>query len=209
MISGTSLDLLTAAGLLVLPDFVDEWLCADLRSAVIQGASQKATIARGAIDQVVDERTRRTRGALVPPSLCEAVDRRLGDVRPLMAEHFGVALGTHEAPQYLAYSKGDFFRPHQDNSSDPAVAGFIRERAVSVVVFLGRQARLPELDTYCGGELIFFRLPGLSGPDGVRATIWGSPGLLIAFPSDQLHEVAPVTHGFRGSIVTWFAADRG
>ena len=209
MSSGTSLDLLTWAGLLVLPDFLDEASCADLRSAVMRGASQKATIARGAVDQVVDERTRRTRGALVPPALGDAVDRRLGEVRPRVAEHFGVALGTHEVPQYLAYAKGDFFRPHQDSSSDPAVPGFIRERAVSVVIFLGRQGRLPEPDTYCGGELIFFRLPRLSGPDGVRAAVWGSPGLLIAFPSDQLREVAPVTHGFRGSIVTWFAADRG
>ena len=77
------------------------------------------------------------------------------------------------------------------------------------MIFLGRQTRLPEAESYCGGELIFFRLPGLSGSEAVRAPVWGRPGLLVAFPSMQLHEVAPTTHGFRGTVVSWFPARDG
>jgi SM-20-related protein len=32
----------------------------------------------------------------------------------------------------------------------------------------------------------------------------GEEGLLIAFRSDLLHEVTPVTHGERYTLVSWF-----
>jgi SM-20-related protein len=153
---------------------------------------------------VLDTRVRRTSGTFVPDQLQQTVRTGLAALRPRLAEHFRVPLGEPEKPQFLAYRKGDFFRPHQDNTRDPSLPEFIRRRQVSVVLFLGRQTRLPEPDSYCGGELTFFRLSGLSGEDGIRARLWGQPGLLVAFGSWQLHEVAPVTHGFRASMVTWF-----
>ena len=202
--SGVSLDALRSAGLFAVPDFLSEAACAELCAAMRSGNSLTATVARSGRDHVLDTRVRRTRGALLPESLRSPVDASLAAVRPRLAEHFAVELGDHEKPQFLAYSKGDFFRAHQDNSRDPALADYIRRRRVSVVVFLSRQTRFPEPASYCGGELTFFRLPGLAGDDGVRARLWGQPGLLVAFDSWQLHEVAPVTHGFRASMVTWY-----
>jgi SM-20-related protein len=32
----------------------------------------------------------------------------------------------------------------------------------------------------------------------------GEPGLLVAFRSDTVHEVLPVTHGERFTVVSWF-----
>jgi SM-20-related protein len=201
---GVGLPALSSAGLFTLPGFLTEAACAELCSAMRSGASVTATIARGGRDHVLDTRVRRTSGTFVPEQLQQAVSTGLAELRPRLAEHFGVALGEPEKPQFLAYRKGDFFRPHQDNTKDPTLPEFIRRRRVSVVLFLGRQTRLPEPDSYCGGELTFFRLPGLPGEDGIRARLWGQPGLLVAFGSGQLHEVAPVTHGFRASMVTWF-----
>jgi predicted 2-oxoglutarate/Fe(II)-dependent dioxygenase YbiX len=206
VVGGVSLEVLAAAGLLAVPGFLSEAGCDDLRNAMADAASVKTTIARDGQDHVLDERTRRTRGMIMPPALRQDVEQRLADLRPQLAEHFGVALDHPEPPQFLAYGKSDFFRPHADSSDDPALAEFLRRRRVSVVIFLGRQTRLPAPGSYCGGELVFFRLPGLSGPEAVRAPVWGRPGLLIAFPSAQLHEVAPITHGFRGSVVSWFPA---
>ncbi len=202
--TGVSLAALSSAGLFVLPGFLPEAGCAELRSAMRSGATVTATIARGGRDQVLDTRIRRTSGAFVPEQLLRPVQAGLAALRPRLADHFGAALADPEQPQFLAYGKGDFFRAHQDNSKDPALPEFIRRRQISVVLFLARQTRLPEPDSYCGGELTFFRLPGLPGEDGIRARLWGRPGLLVAFDSGQLHEVAPVTHGFRASMVTWF-----
>ena len=202
--SGVSLEALRSAGLFAAPGFLSETVCAELCAAMLNGASLTATVARGGRDHVLDTRVRRTRGALLSAPLRSTVEAGLAAVRPLLAEHFAAPLGEHESPQFLAYSKGDFFRAHQDNSRDPALAEFIRRRRVSVVLFLSRQTRFPEPGSYCGGELTFFRLPGLTGEEGVRARLWGQPGLLVAFDSGQLHEVAPVTHGFRASMVTWY-----
>jgi predicted 2-oxoglutarate/Fe(II)-dependent dioxygenase YbiX len=202
--TGVSLDALTSAGLFTVPGFLPEDVCAELCSAIRSAEMVTATVARDGRDHVLDTRIRRTHGARVPEQLHWMVRTGLAALGSRLAEHFGMALGEPEAPQFLAYGKGDFFRPHQDNSRDPALPEFIRRRRVSVVLFLGRQTRLPEPDSYCGGELTFFRLPGLSGVDGIRARVWGQPGLLVAFDSGQLHEVAPVTHGFRASTVSWF-----
>jgi SM-20-related protein len=202
--SGVSLEALASAGLLAVPGFLSEALCAELCAAMRSADSLTATVARSGRDHVLDTRVRRTRGAILPAELRSPVEAGLAALRPRLAEHFATALGDHEKPQFLAYSKGDFFRAHQDNSRDPALAEFIRRRRVSVVVFLSRQTRFPEPDSYCGGELTFFRLPGLAGDEAVRARLWGQPGLLVAFGSGQLHEVAPVTHGFRASMVTWY-----
>ena len=64
-----------------------------------------------------------------------------------------------------------------------------------------RQAGAPEPGTYGGGELI---LHGpYSGPD-IRLPLAPTPGTLVAFRAETTHEVAPVTHGERFTIVTWF-----
>jgi predicted 2-oxoglutarate/Fe(II)-dependent dioxygenase YbiX len=37
----------------------------------------------------------------------------------------------------------------------------------------------------------------------------GEEGLLVAFRAETLHEVRPVTHGVRFSVVTWFRGPPG
>jgi len=117
-----------------------------------------------------------------------------------LERHFGAALGECEEPQFLRYQTGDFFVPHQDGNT-PLVHDESRFRKISVVIFLSRQSEQVLPETYGGGSLV---LHGpYSGPP-LRVPIVASPGMLAAFRSETTHEVTPVTHGERFTIVSWF-----
>jgi SM-20-related protein len=74
-----------------------------------------------------------------------------------------------------------------------------------VVVLLSEQSEQPAPGTYCGGALV---LHGpVSGSDPA-VSLAPAPGTLVAFPSETTHEVAPVTHGERLSIVSWYRCER-
>jgi predicted 2-oxoglutarate/Fe(II)-dependent dioxygenase YbiX len=98
----------------------------------------------------------------------------------------------------LRYGVGDFFVAHQDGNT-----GLLRLdtelRRISLVIFLSRESESPQPDTYCGGSLLFtdFRADR-------KGSVAGEPGTLVAFRSETTHEVTPVTHGERYSIVSWF-----
>jgi SM-20-related protein len=115
------------------------------------------------------------------------------------AQHFAVVVSEYEDPQFLRYQKGDFFVAHQDGNT-----GLLRldteRRLVSTVIFLSREAESPEEEgDYCGGSLVFTNLR-----DSTKFRLRAAPGTLIAFRSETTHEVTPVTHGERYSIVSWY-----
>jgi SM-20-related protein len=132
------------------------------------------------------------------------VSSRLEAVRPALQRRFAEGTLAWEGPQFLLYRTGDFFVPHRDRPVEPEDA-VSRRRRVSIVIFLNGTggATLPE--TYDGGALTFYGLL-----DGPRLRTIGYPlraeaGLLIAFRSDILHEVTPVSRAERYSIVAWLA----
>ena len=108
------------------------------------------------------------------------------------------------AAQFLRYGERDFYRAHRDSTTDRHAADYLRQRRVSVVVFLNQEADQGGPDTYGGGALRFYGLMDdpLLKDRGLALT--GEPSLLIGFRSDTLHEVTPVTRGERLTIVTWF-----
>jgi SM-20-related protein len=196
-------DLLQSAGLYVARGFLPVDLCARLREEVAHSSVHTVGVFRGE-ELLVDERVRRAKGIVLPGALRPAFEQRLAAVMPAVGRHFQHVLTAQQPAQLLVYDRGAFFRPHQDNSGDPALPPDVKARLVSAVVFLGRQTRLPEPGSYCGGALTFFRLPAAVGASRVRTEVWGEEGLLVAFPAGTLHEVRPVTHGPRYSLVTWF-----
>jgi SM-20-related protein len=161
------------------------------RASVVYGSSQTG---------VVDESSRRSLRLAPSYETIELIVARLRACMDDAAAHFGVTLSECEDPQFLRYQKGNFFVAHQDGNT-----GLLRldteQRLVSTVIFLSREAGSPEEgeEVYRGGSLVFTNLR-----DGAKFRMRAEPGTLIAFRSETTHEVTPVTHGERYSIVSWY-----
>lgn len=190
-------------GLFALPDFLNPQdrasLCRDISAAPLE----KAIIVGSHGEEHLDLNLRKVDSCNLPKEIALAVEQRVLQIQPEIEKHFKVRLASCEPPQYLIYNSGDFFKPHQD------VGGYglnhpIHRRRVSVVIFLNRESQEPAEDAYGGGQLTFYGL--LDGPQWEKCpfALNAEPGLLIAFPSDKLHEVKPVSHGKRFTVVTWF-----
>lgn len=98
-------------------------------------------------------------------------------------EKFPLALIQEDSGyELLRYKEGQFYTTHTDSFKD-------RPRAVSCSFILN--------DDYEGGEFAFFNRELKYKP---------KRGSCIMFPSNFMypHEIMPVTHGTRYSIITWF-----
>lgn len=191
-------------GLFVVQDFFDAGLCAKVRAEMRAAPNNRATISRGS-EILVDENARRTKWIKVSASTRLLVQDRLLAVMPNVASHFDLALTDCEYLQFLRYGTDDFFEPHTDNSDRDDAFDVVQARQVSVVLFLNGEMEKPEPDGYSGGALTLYGLIDKPGWETKGFSVVGEPGLLIAFRSDVHHEVTPVTHGERYTIVTWFS----
>src|SRR2546425_4972873 len=194
-------EFLARFGLFVRKDFLEQELCTRCCREIDEAAQTKATIVRTNETEVLDETFRKVKWADVPATTVSLVEARLLALMPTLERHFNVTLTGCQPLDFLTYQEGDFFQVHIDGGDDANHNH--RERKVSVVIFLNGQAQQPAHDTYCGGSLTFYGLI-----DDPRWLTYGfplnsEPGLLIAFRSETLHQVLPVTHGKRYSIVSW------
>jgi predicted 2-oxoglutarate/Fe(II)-dependent dioxygenase YbiX len=169
-------------------------------SAVSQGARQR-----------VDFATRRSSSIQMNLEIQDEISGAIAALKPRIEKHFCANLGLLQTPVFLRYQPGDYFRPHCDNSGNPAQPNHIRRREISVVIFLN-DARKPDSDdvsnqSFEGGDLILYRLC-----DKVIRPSWSNystlvrpqTGLLIGFTTNLLHEVTPIVNGVRYSIACWF-----
>lgn len=199
-------------GLFVRPDFMSPGLCAQLMVEARVAPSTAGGIFGDGSGRSVDQRVRRAAIARLPAGSSAVMEERLHEVQRDLERHFGVSLDTLWTPQLLVYRAGDFYRAHRDRPAT-VTGSTLDRRRVSVVIFLNAPAvegGVAETDTptawdgYQGGALTFFGL--LKDP---RTQERGLPlvaesGLLVAFGSDVMHEVTPVTRGERYTVVTWF-----
>ena len=162
-------------------------------------------IQRGRGDEAVDEEYRRTKMAQVSESTRSRVEERLLERKPELEARFAVQLGRCQTPQFLIYREGDFFRPHTDNQDDPESPEWLKERRVSLVVFLNDQSDDPAEDGFDGGALSFYGLLGQDGGEMIGLPLEARAGLLVAFSSDVVHGVSEVTRGRRFTVVSWFS----
>jgi predicted 2-oxoglutarate/Fe(II)-dependent dioxygenase YbiX len=127
------------------------------------------------------------------------IRQRIAALMPELAAHFHEPLDTCEDPTFLVYRPGGFYRPHRDRATrTDESAGAARARRVSIVIFLNGD--------YTGGALTLYGLVDDPGWRDFGFAVPPAPGLLVAFRSDLLHEVTPVTAGERFTVVTWFHA---
>jgi SM-20-related protein len=127
--------------------------------------------------------------------------RRLWSCEDAIEKHFDVSLTECEEPQFLRYREGDFFVAHQDGNT-----GLLRleteRRRISTVIFLSRESDVPGPNVFCGGALVLTNHHPSS--DHAPFRVSAERGTLVAFRSETTHEVTPVTHGERLSIVSWY-----
>ncbi len=191
-------------GLYVARNFVGERECARLVEEVCAARGGPATVYRPGAASPVDESLRRTTRHMLSSETTERVRRLLLARKGEVANHFGLALSDCEDPQFLRYREGDFFVAHQDGNTEQLQFDHLRVRRVSVVVFLNRQSDAPAPDAFGGGSLVFYEPHADPERKELGGPLAAETGLLVAFRADTTHEVAPVTHGQRFSIVCWY-----
>jgi len=194
------------AGLFVVPHFLEPQLAACLCREMEIAPRQKGLVVRAGATASLDENIRKVEDSVPPQEIGDSLKERLLGLLPDLEKHFEVALAGCESPAYLIYRAGDFYKPHTDTGHSKGESDRTRRRRVSVVIFLNRESLEPAEGTYGQGRLTFYGL--LEGPQWERCGLALSPepGLLIAFPSDKLHEVTPVSHGQRFTVAAWFYA---
>jgi SM-20-related protein len=186
--------------LLKIDDFLDAAACAALLAELRQAAGAPATLLGRTGADAVQPLVRRTTRAAVPPATRERLLARLLAEKEAIGRHFGVTLDTCEEPQFLRYTPGDFFVAHQDGNT-PLLYDDSRFRKVSAIVFLSASSSEPMPGAYGGGMLTFHDpVPGSS----LRLPLAPPPGTLVCFRAETTHEVTPVTHGERFTVVSWY-----
>lgn len=186
--------------LFVLPAFLDdarrERFLAELRSTDSAAATVYGVEPSGVVHSGVRSASRLSVSAGTRQSMLQLLE----SARPLLERHFDLTLREAEEPQFLHYREGDFFVAHQDGNT-PLTRDDSRHRRISVVLFLNEQSAELRDGTYGGGDLLFHGpYPRWQERHPASAT----PGALVAFRSETTHEVTPVTHGDRYTVVSWY-----
>ena len=198
----SSVNLFKSLGLLVIPGFFGADSCAQLRDAVRRANATEATVYDGDDEEKLKQDVRRTLRAHVRADAADFVRHHLTAIQPTLVEHFKTELSAFREPQFLVYRAGDFFSAHRDASPDDPPN--VRIRKVSLVIFLNSERAEPGADSFSGGSLVFYDLFDDPRLRKRGVPLHGEEGLLVAFPSDRVHRVSPVSGGERHTIVTWF-----
>ena len=189
----------TAFDLHLVKGFFDPETCRELIAELRRSPNVPAVTYGQGGPGSVNERVRKVERLMPSIETVEYVTRRLIDNRQKVGEHFRISLSGCEEPQFLRYRVGDFFVAHQDGNTGLVLLDTDQSRRISNSVFLNRESEAPETDCYCGGSLVFSDWRA-----GRELRLNGETGTLVAFRSETTHEVTPVTHGERYTIVSWY-----
>ena len=174
--------------------FLSRGTCDELLQELEASQAAAAPVYGARTGGAVDPATRNTMRVIPSANLAGRLDELFASQLEPMSARFGLPLSSFEEPQILRYRPGDFFVAHQDGNTGLMHSERERRRKVSVVLFVN--------EGYGGGELVFSEWHP-ARPNG-RYAVPAEAGLLAAFPSEATHEVTPVTHGHRYTIVSWF-----
>ena len=163
-------------------------------------------------EAVVDETIRKVQGTNLSRSIIETVSLSLRAVKPQLEAKFQVKLVDLQGPNFLFYREGDFYRPHKDRNFSEDYKHINQRRRVSGIIFVNgeqqtRKSDSADLDTYKGGELMFYGLLKNEKAHQFGLSLNGQPGLFVAFDSGLMHEVKLVTAGERLTIACWFLGE--
>lgn len=200
----SNISFLSHIGCFVIEDFLTKEFCEQIQ----QEAQQANLVSAGIVDDkdlaYVNEDYRKTKIAKISKETRVEIYNKMLALKPKLEEHFNVTLDESEKPEVLVYREGDYFKVHKDQDDQPDVKTSTSDRKVSIVIFLNTQTLEPQENCYGGGSLNLYGLINRTGWEDKGFPLGGKPGLLLAFRSNILHEVTPVTFGKRFTIVNWF-----
>lgn len=184
--------------LFVARQFLEPGVCREIVAEMSAAQGDAATVYGRTTSGAVEQNIRKTLRIRPSVATVETIVRSLEALKDQVEKHFAVALNECEDPQFLHYREGDFFVAHQDGNTGMTLLETER-RLVSTVLFLSRESDSPQTGAYCGGSLVFSNLRTFE-----KVRVVGEPGMLVAFRAETTHEITPVTHGERYSIVSWY-----
>jgi SM-20-related protein len=199
----TTSDPVAEFGLFLRRQFIDAETCARIIAEIRSAPTTQAPVYIEGSPDLVHEDVRKATSLHPSAETVAWIHKRLFQQIPAFRDHFKIDLTDCEQPQFLVYGAGDFFVRHQDGNSDQLDFDHLRVRRISIVVFLNDASTDLEAGTFQGGALLFCR-EGDAEHEPLTLPLWGETGLLVAFASETLHEVAPVTDGERFTIINFF-----
>jgi SM-20-related protein len=185
--------------LYLVRNFLDADACRELMAEMRLSTASPGVTYGQANSGVVNDRVRKVSRVQPSEKTIQRVTHGLIDYRERVGEYFGISLSRCEEPQFLCYRTGDFFVAHQDGNTGLVSLKSDKSRLISVSIFLNPQSEMAEGDSHGGGSLVFS-----DWRSNKRFELASEAGTLVAFRSEITHEVIPVTHGERCSIVSWF-----
>ncbi|HZJ43359.1 MAG TPA: 2OG-Fe(II) oxygenase [Pyrinomonadaceae bacterium] len=194
--------LITWYDLLLTPNFLDEATCRQLIEEAQAVGSDPASVYGQGDGGQVNDRVRKAKRLKMGWTTTEFITQRLIDHKKTIEERFSIPLNKCEEPQFLSYDIGDFFVAHQDGNTGLIRLSSDAERRVSIVILLNSQSETHVPGTYSGGSLRFSDYRAEPQYSELHLPI--EAGTLVAFRSERTHEVTPITHGHRYSIVSWY-----
>ena len=132
------------------------------------------------------------------------MEDQLRAIQPALEQYFQLRSAGWQDLGFYIYEAGDFFAPHQDCAAEPIAPDQIKARRISVSILLNDERSDIDAEPYEGGTLVFHGRRGDGFGPWFSIPLEGEEGMFVAFRSDWMHEVQPVTSGRRYSIVTWF-----
>jgi SM-20-related protein len=189
--------------LFLLRDFLDPQACATLRAEADSAPTTPAPVYIQGSPGHVHEDVRRTTSLHPSDGTITQIQTLLLQQKTALENFFGLHLADCERPQFLRYREGDFFVRHRDGNTQQLEFDHLKIRRISIVVCLNDSSPTPQVDTFCGGSLNFYA-PDDDVTESAVFSLAAETGLLVAFPAETLHEVMPVTHGERFTIISWF-----
>ena len=191
-------------GVFVRRGFLSPESCRQIRNEMAEAARVPAEVRPyGQLGTVLDHEVRRTGVVTVCASTTALVENKLRAIQLAVDEFFQVHSSSWQDLRFYIYEEGDFFAAHRDGeAADRNAPDWVKKRQVSVSILLNDGRSGPEDEPYGGGALVFHGRRGHNGA-WFNIPLEGEEGMFVAFRSDWMHEVQPVTSGRRYSIVTW------
>lgn len=198
-------DILASLGLYLKKGFLDVSLCEELIAQMESTPSEAGYLKTSDRGDIADSNLRSARLSGISIDYAYLIRDRLEELKPDLEDYFDLKLKSQEKPQFLLYEPGGHYAPHRDVPSEQSEKRVsIQSRVLSIVVFLNDRSGER---SYSGGELTFYELVSDPQWKDYGLPVEAETGLLVAFRSDTLHEVRPVTEGKRFTIANWFHAD--